>query len=55
MNTITENVVCVYDENGALVALLKRDEKSGKKIVYVAAEASIEEITHLINPEKTLI
>lgn len=51
MDTQTENVICVYDGKRALTALIKRDEITGKKLVYVAQEASADEIARLINPE----
>lgn len=52
--TQTENVVCVY-EDGVLIALVKRDMKSGKRLIYTVAEADTEEIVMLINPDHTLI
>lgn len=54
MNTITENVVCIY-KGKELIAILKRDEMTGHKIIHMTSEASIEEITELINPDHTLI
>lgn len=50
MKTQTENVVCIYNEHDALVALIKRDEITGKKLVHMAQEASVEDIAVLINP-----
>lgn len=55
MNTQTENVVCIYDDKKELIGLIKRDEVSGKKVIYTASEASVEEIESIINPDKTLI
>lgn len=55
MNTQTENVVCIYDEKKELIGVIKRDEVTGKKVIYATTEASVEEIEHLINPDKTLI
>lgn len=52
MTTQHEKVVCIYDE-GKLVGVLKRDEITGKKIVYMTGEADIDEIATLINPEHT--
>lgn len=55
--TQTENVVCVYGEDGQLKAIVKGDQtnNSTRKIIYTVEEASVEDITDLINPDKTLI
>lgn len=55
MNTQTENITCVYNDKCILVAIIKRDEITGKKVIYIANEASIEEIEELISPDKTVI
>lgn len=52
MNTQTENVLCVYDDKGAFVAVVKRDSHGGKKIVHMTTEASIEDIAHLIDTKR---
>jgi hypothetical protein len=54
MKTTTENVVCVYDDE-KLVAILKRDDESGHKVIYMTTLADVEQITELINPDHTLI
>lgn len=52
MTTNVETVVCVYDAKGALAAIVKRDEKTGHKLVHVAKEASVEQIAALISNTK---
>ncbi len=48
MKTDTESVTTVYDENGAMVAIIKRDFKSKKSLVYMTREAKVEDIARLI-------
>lgn len=48
MTTQTENVLCVYGEQGELQAIVKREEKSGHKLVYAVKESSVEHIASLI-------
>ncbi len=55
MTTRTENVVCMYDEKGALTAILKRDETTGHKLIHLTNEADVEDITSIIDPDHTLI
>lgn len=43
-----EGITSVY-KDGELIAIIKLDEKSRKKIIYTVAEADIEFITGLIN------
>lgn len=43
-----EGVTTVY-KDGELIAVIKLDEKSRKKIIYTVAEADIEFITALMN------
>lgn len=50
MTTNTEAVMCVYDDEKKLVAVIKRDETTGHKLVYMAKEASVEQIGFLISP-----
>lgn len=45
-----EGVTTVYEE-GILIAIIKLDELSRKKIIYTVAEADIEFITNLIQNE----
>lgn len=52
--TRVESVVCVY-QDGELIAIVKRDEKSRKKLVYVVKEADLDDIVVLINPNQTII
>lgn len=40
-----EGATFVYDKDGNLIAVIKLDEKSRKKIIYTVAEADIEFIT----------
>ena len=47
-----EGVTTVY-KDGELIAIIKLDEKSRKKIIYTVAEADIEFITSLIDNETT--
>lgn len=49
MTVTTENVVCVYEKN-ELIAIVKRDEVSGHKLVHVLKEASVDQIANLISP-----
>ncbi len=51
----TESSVNVYDEAGELVAVIKRDDKSKKTIVYLVTEASPDEVGKLITNESSLI
>lgn len=51
METSTEAVSLVY-ENGTLVALVKRDQKSRKTLVYTVKEARESDIISLITKEK---
>ena len=44
-----EGATFIYDKDGNLIAIIKLDEKSRKKIIYTVAEADIEFITSLIN------
>ena len=46
--TRLESVLCVY-RDGELIAIVKRDEKSRKKIVYKVSEADVDDIVSLIN------
>lgn len=49
MENKTEGATFVH-KNGQLVALVKRDEKSGKTITYFVREATAQEIAGLISP-----
>ncbi len=51
MITKIESATFVYD-NGELVAIIKRDEKTRKNLVYMAQEADAEQITELITPRE---
>lgn len=51
MDTKTESVQCVYNADKELVALIKRDDKSKKVLVYLTNEARPEEIGKLITGE----
>lgn len=53
MNNEKEAVASVYKDK-ELVAIIKRDEKSKKNIVYVVKEADIDEILGLIEVEKNV-
>lgn len=43
-----EGVVCVYNNRGELVAIIKRDDLSKKHLVYLVQEAGTDEIADLI-------
>jgi hypothetical protein len=49
METKLESVFCVY-KNKELIAIIKRDDTSKKHLVYLAEEASSEDIANLIAP-----
>ncbi len=49
--TQAESVICVY-RDGVLIAIVKRDEKTRKKIIYTIEEAEIDDIVDLISPSK---
>lgn len=51
IKTQIENIVCVY-RGGEIIAIIKRDEKTRKKIVYKVEEAEIDDIVQLINPNE---
>ena len=51
MKTKVESATFVYDANAELVAVVKRDDKSKKVIVYLVSEAKVEEIGKLITNE----
>ncbi len=53
MHTQTENVVCVYDATKTLVAIVKREDVGGHKIVYMTKEASEDQIADLIQHKET--
>lgn len=48
MDTKQEGVFTVYNEKGELVAIIKRDDKSGKHLVYLAQEATSSDIAELL-------
>lgn len=48
-----EGATFIYDKEGNLVAIIKLDEKSRKKIIYTVAEADIEFITSLMKQDET--
>ena len=52
MQTKEEGITSVY-KDGELIAIIKLDEKSRKKIVYTVAEADIEFITSLMKQDET--
>ncbi len=45
----------MYDEQDKLTAILKRDEMTGHKLIHLTSEADVEDITSIINPDRTLI
>lgn len=50
-NIKEEGVTTIYDKEGNLIAIIKLDEKSRKKIIYTVAEADIEFITSLMKQD----
>jgi len=48
-NTKKEGVVCIYDENNVLIALIIRDDKTGYNLTYQCTKMSIDEMTELIS------
>lgn len=46
-----EGATFIYDKDGNLIAIIKLDEKSRKKIIYTVAEADIEFITSLMKQD----
>lgn len=55
MTTRTESVVCIYDDQKRLVAILKRDEGTGHKIMHNTSESEVEDIVSIIEPNHSLI
>lgn len=49
MNTKTESATIVYGSKDVPVALIKRDEITKKNLVYMMREATVEQISGLIN------
>lgn len=48
MNTQTESMTSVYNRKGEIVAIIKRDDKSKKSLVYMVREAKVDDIARLI-------
>lgn len=48
METSEEGMFGVYDNKKQLIAVVKRDETSGKHLVYLVKEATSSEIVDLI-------
>lgn len=49
----TESVVCVYRDD-ELVAIVKADPKTRKKLVYLTKEADVDDIAELINVKEPI-
>ena len=48
MQTKQEGIVTVYDDKGALVAIVVKDEASRKNVIYNVSEAGLEDIQALL-------
>lgn len=47
-----EGATFIYDKDSNLIAIIKLDEKSRKKIIYTVAEADIEFIVSLMKQDE---
>lgn len=54
MQTTTENVRVVANNDGEAVALLRRDAVTRKTLVYLLADASVDQLGALIEGKKDL-
>lgn len=52
MNTEKEGVFTVCNDRGELVAILRKDPRSKKNLVYRCEEASLEDIERLLKGNK---
>lgn len=49
MTTRQEGVLTVSDENGKVVAIVRKDEATHHNLIYVCSLAGMEEIERLLN------
>lgn len=49
MQTKTEGVITIYNEQGELTAIVLKDEKSRKNVFYTTNEMGFEEIRSLLS------
>lgn len=55
MNTIKQGVMCVYNKENELIAIVHKDEKSRKNVFYSCIEMGTEEIEVLLNCDKVVL
>lgn len=52
MNTNQEGVLTISDENGAVVAIVRKDPATHHNLIYMCQLAGTEEIERLLNHKK---
>lgn len=51
MQTKTEGVITIYNEQGELTAIVLKDEKSRKNVFYTVTEMGFEDIRSLLSAD----